>query len=574
LAQKQPKYLKIAHEAILEVFQKDYILLALPRPKVKFMTKDEENYQSGEYSIDVRNNWQIHLNFGQLPAKVKEFREEVKALTRHEVEHYQTCPFDVLSQARMLKTILATNKDHAGTIPENAIKRFVGTIANEIADVIVDTKIYFKYPKETLISEINWIKKGGEDSFKNLPRHSKLLFLLKAALWKEDLHLEETDVALLSKVNQLATEFESHRVTKLNTFLYEAKKYTELYIELFELDMVDYENKTVHAGSTEPRDSNESGERPNSEGDDEQQVTNSPLPPKDGSAMGGQLVFSDPDKVESAISQIAQETSLDEFELLLDIFGVVLKDENGKKKIWFEQNNVDEIPIDFENSKSSENEISYPSTWKIGEPFEDLDILLSLQTSPRLLPGITTKKWELQYRPESVGDKNNSDMLLVIDTSGSMGNDTTSGSRLHEAYLACFGFIKFFEEKKGKIALVNFSSQSIVCEWTNDYNKIKDTLLINQGQSTNFPTDTIERLTNRKKEDSVVVIITDGAIQNWEKTLSLLTELCYLNNDVFLFLMGDEIAVDTYSELRNVGGFVEHAFTVNDIREAVFNHIR
>ena len=62
MEQKQFKYQKIAEDAILEVFQKNYFgLLALPMPKVKFLTKDEENYRSGEYYISVGNNWQIHF---------------------------------------------------------------------------------------------------------------------------------------------------------------------------------------------------------------------------------------------------------------------------------------------------------------------------------------------------------------------------------------------------------------------------------------------------------------------------------------------------------------------------------
>lgn len=160
-----------------------------------------------------------------------------------------------------------------------------------------------------------------------------------------------------------------------------------------------------------------------------------------------------------------------------------------------------------------------------------------------------------------------------IDTSGSMGNYMDIKSRLHQTILASFGFIKFFEERKGKIALINFSSSPIVCDWTKDYDKIKDTLLINQGNSTNFPIHSIERLTERKKEGTVAVIITDGDIQNWQKTLNILTELCNLDNDVFLFLMDNKNAVNKYSELRNVGGFVEFASTVNDIRNVVFNQI-
>jgi hypothetical protein len=570
LEQKQFKYQKNAEEAILEVFQKDYFgLLALPMPKVKFLTKDEENYRSGEYYISVGNNWQIHLNFGELPKRVKEFKEEVKVLTRHEIEHYQTCPYDVIGQFRMIKKILDTNKTHKNRLSDSNISKQAGSIANQIADVIIDTKNFIKFPKETLISEINWIKKGSGDSFQSAARNGKLMFLLKEAIWKKNLELNETDVDLQEKVKKLASKFVENGIVDSKSFLDKTEKYTNLLLDLIELDKNDFDQQQQQGSdNSQPQENDEQGEK-----NSQSQNIGDTIPSKDDTNDGGQLVFQDPDKIESAINQLAQETSIDEFELILSISGIKLKDEKEKKKIWFEQNNIDAIPIISKKSKGSKNDMSYPSTWKIGDPIEGIDMLLSLQTSPKILPGITTKKWEQQYSPEPLDEKSNSDLLLVVDTSGSMGNETVAGSRIHEAYLACFGFIKFFKEKKGKIALVNFSSRPIVCEWTKDYDKIKDTLLINQGSSTSFPTHTLERLTELKKEGSVIVIITDGDIQNWQTTLTLLTELCNLDNDVFLFLMDNKNAVGNYSELRNVGGFVEFASTVNDIRNVVFNQI-
>ena len=568
MEQKQFKYQKIAEEAILEVFQKDYFgLLALPIPKVKFLTKDEENYRSGEYYISVGNTWQIHLNFGELPKRAKEFKDEVKVLTRHEIEHYQTCPYDIIGQFRMIKRILDTNKNHQNSLSKNSISQLAGSIANQIADVIIDTKNFIKYPKETLVSEVNWIKKGSEDSFQSAARNGKLMFLLKEAIWNKNLELNETDIDLQEKVKKLASEFEENGIINSKSFLDKTEKYTNLLLDLIELDKNDFERQQG-SGNSQSQDNGELGGK-----NSQSQNIGNTIPSKDDTNDGGQLVFQDPDKIESAINQLAQETSIDEFELILDISGIKLIGEKEKKKIWFEQNNVDAIPIITKKSKGSKNDMSYPSTWKIGDPIEDLDMLLSLQTSPKILPGITTKKWEQQYSHEPLDEKTNSDLLLVVDTSGSMGNYMNSASRLHQAILASFGFIKFFEEKKGKIALINFSSSPIVCDWTKDYDKVKDTLIEHQGGGTNFPINKLTELTEQKKEGSVVIIITDGDIQNWQTTLTLLTELCNLDNDVFLFLMDNKNAVNRYSELRNVGGFVEFASTVNDIRNVVFNQI-
>ena len=244
MEQKQFKYQKNAEEAILEVFQKDYFgLLALPMPKVKFLTKDEENYRSGDYYISVGNNWQIHLNFGELPKRVKEFKEEVKVLTRHEIEHYQTCPYDVIGQFRMIKKILDTNKTHKNRLSDSNISKQAGSIANQIADVIIDTKNFIKFPKETLISEINWIKKGSGDSFQSAARNGKLMFLLKEAIWKKNLELNETDVDLQEKVKKLASKFVENGIVDSKSFLDKTEKYTNLLLDLIELDKNDFDQQ-------------------------------------------------------------------------------------------------------------------------------------------------------------------------------------------------------------------------------------------------------------------------------------------------------------------------------------------
>lgn len=561
------KYRQLAEDAIREVYEKDYYgLLALPFPKISFLSPEEENFYSGEYFIKVGKDWQIHLNFGKFSDNYKDFKEEVRVLTRHEIEHYQTCPFDVIGQFRIIKAILDTNKNHTSPLSDNVISKIAGSIANQIADVIVDTKNYFKYTTETLKSEREWIKKGCGDSFQSASRNGKLMFLLKEAIWNEDLYLYETDSSLIQTVERLASECMKEGIENNSLFIVKTKEYTDAFLRMVELDQRDYEEQmSLNLGNQSDQVNEQNTQYQNSA---------SPIPSKDDNDGTGQLVYQNEESVENAVNQLAQETSIDEFHTILDIAGIDFKNEKEKKKIWFEQNNIDAIPIITQKFNSIENDISFPTIWKIGDSIEELDLLLSFQSSPKLMPGITTKKWEKQYNPIPLDNSGNSDLFLIIDTSGSMGDDIVTGSRLHEAVLASFGFIKFFEEKKGKIALVNFSSTPIICDWTDDYEKIKDTLLIKQGSSTNFPKNSIEKLTIHKREGSVIVIITDGEISNWQEIYTLFTDLLNLNNDLFLFLMDNKEAINKYSELRNYGGIVEFAKTVNDIQDTVFDHIK
>ena len=105
----QHLYLDKANEVCRNIFEKEYFnSLGIPLPEIKFIQPDSANFKTGEYYIRIGDTWQIHLNFGLLPPSILEFAEEVKVLTRHEVEHYQTCPFDVLTHFRMLKVIVDT----------------------------------------------------------------------------------------------------------------------------------------------------------------------------------------------------------------------------------------------------------------------------------------------------------------------------------------------------------------------------------------------------------------------------------------------------------------------------------
>ena len=479
--------------------------------------------------------------------QTKEFQAEVKVLTRHEIEHYQTCPFDILTHLRMIKTIIDVNNHHVSPTDLNTIKQLAPSISNQIADIIIDTNNYFKHPEDTLKSEINWIIKGSDDAFQNVSRTGKLMFLLKEALWKQDLDLNEKDNKINSTVKELRSIIEKGGITNREEFISKTEIYTNKFLEMFHLDTIDSETS--------------------------QQALGDSVPSKDGGEEGESLIISDPDKVKDAINQLAQETSVDEFLDILESSGVKTLSEEEKEIVWFEAQNIDEIPLVIDTSTKSKNELSFPSSWNIGDPVEDLDLLLTLQSMPKILPGISTKKWEKQYSSIKGADKKDSDLLLVIDTSGSMGSIKEQGSRLNEAVLASFGFVKYFENKKAEIALVNYSSTRKTQNWTKQYELIKKLLLFSWGSGTEFPINSIENLVEEKKDNLVIVVMTDGEIQNWNQTFDLFKELLQLRNKVFLFLMDGSTNKDKYDDLKNYGGFVEDVSTVNEIRNIVFSEI-
>lgn len=550
----QHLYLDKANEVCRNIFEKEYFnSLGIPLPEIKFIQPDSANFKSGEYYIRIGDTWQIHLNFGLLPPSILEFAEEVKVLTRHEVEHYQTCPFDVLTHFRMLKVIVDTyNAKFSGHKID--INKLAPQLANQAADIVIDTHNFRRYPIETLKSEIEWIKKGDAKVFNELPSHAKLMFLTKQALWQADLKLDENDSNLLLKIDQLAAVIDQGGITNKELYLSKTSHYTELFFELFQQDkndIPDSEKGSMPTGMLGPEI----------------------IPSKDSQQEGSNFIFQSPDKIAHAIQQFAQEAGLDEFQQIIDMAGIKGLSISDKQRIWFEAQNINEIELPASIFNGSQDVYMYPEVWKIGDPIEDIDIMLTYTVSPIIIPGVTTKKWSKNPVFKGGAQKSSPDLLLVLDSSGSMGSLKDEKSNLFNAVKSCFAIIKYFEKNNSEVALINFSSKATINLWSKDYKNIKEGLLLEGGGNTVFPIDALEKLSRLKKSNCVIVIITDGEIQNDIQTLDILTDHLLSGNKVFMFLQDKKGSIKKFLDLESYGALISQAFTAEDIRYLVLNSL-
>lgn len=549
-------YREKALEACKQVFFNEYNRsLGIPLPKIEFILPDSSNYKSGEYYIRIGDTWQIHLNFGLLPKSYKEFQEEVRVLTRHEIEHYMCCPFDALTHFRMLKAIIDTYHQHYSHHLIDIIS-LSGSLANQAADIIIDTKNFYRHKSETLKGEINWIKKTGSNSKKN-PRHSRLFFLVKETLWKESLELLEDDKELLAEAISLARKFEVNGIENKTLFISKTIDYTHSFFKLFEQDKKEEKQQAESSA--------DSG-RPNEQQNEQPKI----IPTKDSQENGSQFVFQSPDKIKQALIQLAQEASLEQFGQILSAAGISSLTEKEKQKIWFDAQNTDIIPIIEKSPKGSNDNYSYPTSWKLGDPLEEMDMMLSFSTSPVIIPGITTKKWVQNPVYSAESEKKDTDLLLIIDTSGSMGAITDHKSNLHQAVLAAYGIIKYFESRKNQIALIGFSDRiSVNIDWTKDYDYVREELLLNASGGTSFPIIRIQAIIDSSKNPLVTVIITDGELQNASKTVNYFKEYLTNGNKLFIFLQDRKSTIEHYITLTNYGAKVLKTLTANEMRDSV-----
>ena len=566
-----------AQEAIEYVFSSEYHnSLGIPMPEVQMLLADDENYSTGQYYITIDKTWQIHLNFGKLPVSYKEFQDEVKVLTRHEIEHYMCCPFDVITHLRMLKcirNIYYMEYSHLGINIEYAC----GSIANQAADIIVDTKNFYLHPQETLQSEINWIKKGANIAI--CPRHNKLMFLTKEAIWGCSLDIKENDAELLKIVAQMAKKFKENGIDDKSSFLSKTEEYTRAFFNLYIRDKKEgNDNQGGQQGQSSSSNQQQGGQQGQSSSSNQQQGGQQgqldqsnqqqgqfSIGPKDKSENGSAFVFADPDKIKEAIEALAHETELNEFVDLLGIAGLGGLSFKDREKLWFTAQSSDIIPIEEETNTGNPINYSYPNTWRIGDPIESLDLVLSYITSPILIPGITTKKWERITTESHGSEKKQRDLLLVVDTSGSMKSVTREADNMHQAVLASFGILNYFESKKCKVALIEFSdSVRVDITWTVQYDEIREKLLTNGSGGTQFPIHRIQSTLEKSKNELVTVVITDGELGNLQESVTYFKDYLNEGNKLYIFLLGSNGLSNGYDKLSEIGAKV---YKANGARE-------
>lgn len=560
-------YRDIAIQAVEAVFESEYHnTLGIPMPQIKLLMPDDADYITGQYYIMIDDTWQIHLNFGKLPISFKEFEDEVKVLTRHEIEHYMCCPFDVITHLRMLKCIRDVYKkdfSHLGIDIQHAC----GSISNQAADIIVDTKNYFRNPQDTLVSEINWIKKGA--NIKNCPRHSKLMFLTKEALWDKSLGINETDQELLTVVHELAEKFKVNGIEDRASFLVKTEEYARTFFKLYVKDRVSPNN--ILGGQSQQGNQSQQGYQ-SQQGNTAQQNGQTAITakPKDGDKDGSAFIFADIDNIKEALTAFAGETNVEEFSDILSAAGIIFLSDSEKHKLWFTIQGANIIPIEEYANTGNKEKYTFPSTWRIGDPIGSLDFMLSFMTSPKILPGITTKKWELATRDSRGSEKKQRDLLLAVDTSGSMGSVLKENDNMHQAVLAAYGILSFFESAKGKVALIEFDNTIRKnVSWTDDYDSIRSALLINGRGGTTFPIRSIQSVLDQSTNELVTVLITDGELNNVNESVSYFREYLYDDNKLYIFVLGDSKLINSYNILKDIGAKIYSAKLAKDFCDMV-----
>lgn len=530
---KEEKLIRLAQTAWQKTL-KEFYFPPLNEPTFIFDYSQKEGFY-----IDPDRRWQITMNLANAPLFVenKDYVKYFYAISMHEVSHYQIIPYDGLMNAKLLNAAM-----------QSLSRNLAATAVNIFADLIIDTKLYRKYP-QLMEWELNKTAQHLKSKYKgNLSAFSKFLFRAYEKFWNIEIDPKDTytehDKTIDRIKRVMMKDFEDE-----TTWPYKMRFVASHLKNIIE-DTFTLVGRGVKArsGRTKRKDPSQSGgeiEMP----EDIVELMDNPLENKNGD----KLKEENRDEMRAKAEEYAKDVPYSEFGAPAGQAGILI--DGDPLATWYRGLAKDLIQIKiFEKHPGGQLPV-YPEVWRIGDPIEELDIVQTLLASPIIIPNVTTRKWRYKEGPGHLEEKKIPDLLIVLDSSGSMGwnynakTDQGKGT-YHTALVASFAALHYAAKKGAKFSVINFSSRALICPWTNDYQKAEKTLLKYQHGGTKLPTKKIYEQCKKAERNTLVFVITDFGIYNWGKSKKLLLQLAQMGHKIVGFFIGSKkIPKNKFKEL-------------------------
>ncbi|MHA1728668.1 MAG: hypothetical protein ACTSWY_08030 [Promethearchaeota archaeon] len=581
---------KEAWEASLKFFHNP----AIPDPIFVF---DKKKFIG--FFIEL-NTWKTILNLANCPHLIldKEILNYYQALSLHEISHYIVCPYDLLTNARLVKAALKH-------VPE----RQSPIVVNFFADLLVDMKLYRKKPKimeEELRQSLKMTQNIGKN--KQEKNHSKIFKLLVKCyeiMWNINLNLLQTEY---EEITPLADRIRSIIMKDFEDFTTWEKKVKKIAKLLENILKEEFQPPIAKSapGRGEYLDENNNGESEwgydlSAGGLDEsgkymsvpldvQIMAGNPLEIKSKAQNADEEFFkgeekgrrrSRSDSAEQRDAEIlAQEMNLTDFISVNRVMGLVPRTQ--AIACYYRGISKNLIEIKMLQKKPSGSIPIGIEPWRVGDPIEKLDILQTLLVSPKVIPNITTRKWIMKDGPGIEMELALPDLLLVIDSSGSMewkpfNSRKKNNSPYHIALVASFAALHYALRKGAKIAAINFSSDFNEQLWTRESRKIEKILLNYQAMGTTLPIKEIKKMVQKAERKSLIILITDFEIFNWKDAFSDIVSILNMGHKMIGFFIGgnsSELKSHEFEELGNSGAKFYPVKKVDDLIGLVIKEVK
>ena len=475
------------------------------------------------FYIDPDHLWQITMNLANTPLfkDDQEYIDYFHIISLHEVSHYQIIPYDGLIHAKLLRAAM-----------KHVNQNYAPIVVNVFADLIIDTKLYKKYSHLiTWEMEVTYKYIKSKSSVSNF---TKFLFRAYEKMWGKDILNDDT----LKEMDTLADQVSKVILKNFEDELTWEKKVTS--VARYLKNLVNDTFALIGTGGIVDK-GNEKRRSPGGATievpKDVLEVMDNPLETKNSD----KLKEGNEDELKQKAEEFARDIPYSEFGGPARQAGILI--DGSPLATWYRgaAKNLIEIKI-FEEKPGGQLPV-YPEVWRIGDRIEELDIVQTLLNSPVIIPNLTTRKWAFKEGPGHLIEKQIPDLLIVLDSSGSMGWNYTSRTRggrgpYHTALMASFASLHYAASKGAKFSIINFSNRADICQWTSDYKKAEKTLLSYQGGGTFLPFKQIENQCDKADGKALVFIITDFGIYNWSSAKKIMISLAQKGHKIVGFFIG------------------------------------
>jgi len=267
-------------------------------------------------------------------------------------------------------------------------------------------------------------------------------------------------------------------------------------------------------------------------------------------------------EIEKALRELAQE-SKEDFEKAVKSFGLLPTHDEGNPKqatnLFYYQKLAENCAIKLKKKQLKTNGSQYPYSHKpfeIDDSPQNIDVFNSF--GKPFIPGLG-KSW-IKKDGEAYGHQEDvPNAIVIIDSSGSMADPE---SQLSYAVLGGICAANTYLENKQEVAVVNFSKEAVVSQFSRNKNQVHRDILMHQGGGTVYNNEfekKLEKLIESSEKDPDVILITDLEIDGRERMFEFLHNNKNRNRVTILYTGGLDKQLREMQEKFNDDNFSLYA---------------
>ncbi|MCF2139815.1 MAG: hypothetical protein K9W44_07165 [Candidatus Lokiarchaeota archaeon] len=533
------------------------------------------------FFIDLET-YRITLNLANTHDIVlsKEYYDFFFSLSIHELSHYIFCPYDNFTNMQLLNTVLDTK----------IYVYYVPIIVNIFSDLIIDSKNHQHFPKIMeweLQKHISFNNKP--EQFKQASKLWKILIHSYELLWNKNFLpnsiIDPIEHEITKKIcnaiqDSIDREEKWHKNLKKIANLLKPILKEECSIK----ERIQYNSNSKNSNQSDSETFGGIIENPlqipedvqSTFGDFTQNIDFDQV--KTEASSDGQESQKKEPSIKENLENFAKNQSFGRFNAIAQLYGVT--DSIEKLAIWYRSHAKNLIKIEIVTHKQGGSIPISVEKWRIGDPIEKLDVIQSLISSPIFIPNITTKKWNYKLGTGIEINEQLPDLMIVLDSSGSMGwnfsRNKISGE-FHLALLASFAALYYAIMHGSYVSVINFSEKARYLEWSNNIYDLEKILLDYQGSGTILPSNKIVKIVKKAIAPCCVLIITDFEISNWDQAYHEFLSILQMGNMLICFFINgreEELSNPEFRNLQDMGAKFYCIAKVNDLIGLVIKEIR